>query len=287
MQTALTDDLRFQEWKECRSIIARLDTILVDLRKVGFSLITGLLTASAFLNFLGVPTAQGVPAPATDVSAAVFIMVMVLVAALFSVDTYYQVLLSGAVERTLDLEAETQPPIRVTRCLSRNAIRSGSSFIIVALYIVLLVTAEGMGIFAAKGTNNLAFASCSTWDWVPWVGIKISAVGFIAAVFAFIFARRSWSLAIMVFGATVLLPAFTIALAVFLLGSPVADPHSVQHWIVTVGMFLAIYIQFYWLYCAWRSGLYRHKARNWSQPDDRLSDRRPVSRPTRVEGCAG
>jgi hypothetical protein len=275
MQTALADDLRFQEWKECRSIIGRLDTILVDLRKVGFSLITGLLTASAFLNFLGVPTAQGVPAPPTDVSAAVFIIVMVLVAALFSVDTYYQVLLSGAVERTLDLEAETRPPIRVTKYLSVNATRSGSSFIIVALYIVLLVTAEGMGIFAAKGTNNLAFASCSAWDWVPWVGIKISAVGFLAAVFAFIFSRKSWPLAIVVFGATVLLPAFTIGLAVFLLGSPVADPHSVQHWIVTVGMFLALYIQFYWLYCAWRSGLYRHRDRNWSDGKRNLDPMTP------------
>jgi hypothetical protein len=263
MQTAITDDLRSQEWKECRSIIGRLDTILVDLRKVGFSLITGLLTASAFLNFLGVSTAQGVLPPPSDIGAAVFIIVMVLVAALFSVDTYYQVLLSGAVERAMDLEAGTQPPIRVTKYLSLNATRSGSSIIIVALYIVLLVTAEGMGIFAAKGTNNLAFASYSTWDWVPCVGIKISAVGFVTAVCAFIFTRKSWALAIMVFGASVLLPAFTIGLAVFLLGSPVADPRSVQHWIVTIGMFLAIYIQFYWLYCAWRSGLYRQKARTW------------------------
>lgn len=87
-------DLRFEDWKECRATIGRFDMILEDLRKVGFFLITGLLTAGAFLNFLGVQTTQGVPAPLSDVRAAVFIAIMVLVATLFSVDTYYQVLLS-------------------------------------------------------------------------------------------------------------------------------------------------------------------------------------------------
>jgi hypothetical protein len=278
MQTSLSttaDDLRFQEWKECRAIIGRLDTILVDLRKVGFSLITGLLTASAFLNFLGIPTTQGVPAPTTDVSAAVFITVMVLVAALFSVDTYYQVLLSGTVERALDLEAETSPPIRVTKYLSRNATRSWSSFIILALYIVLLVTAEGMGLFAAKGMNNLAFAWPSTWAWVPCAGIVISTGVFVVAVGVAAY-RKRWHLVAVAIAVVGLLPTVTIVLAIFLLSSPVADPLSVRHWIVTSGMFLALYIQFYWFRSAWLSGMYRHSAdRNWPKdngnlgPDDR------------------
>src|SRR5579872_5083994 len=46
------DDLRFKDWQECRTTTGRLDGTLEKLRKVGFSLITGLLTAGSFLNFL-------------------------------------------------------------------------------------------------------------------------------------------------------------------------------------------------------------------------------------------
>jgi len=259
-----------QDWKECRTTIGRLDTILVDLRKVGFSIITGLLTAGAFLNFLGIPTTQGVPAPTTDVSAAVFITVMVLVAALFSVDTYYQVLLSGAVERALDLEAEMRPPIRVTKYLSVNATRSGTSFIILALYIVLLLTAEGMGLFAAKGMNNLAFSWRNTCGWIPIVGIGIFVGGIIVALIAYLIsdAKPHWLLITVIIG---VLPLLTIILAIFLLSSPIPDPLGVQHWIVAAGMFLVMYIQFYWLCAAWRSGLYRHKpSRKWPEGDGKV-----------------
>ncbi|HEX9413988.1 MAG TPA: hypothetical protein VF916_10840, partial [Ktedonobacterales bacterium] len=42
------DGQLLKEWAECRATIGRLDTILEDLRKIGFSLVTALLTANAF-----------------------------------------------------------------------------------------------------------------------------------------------------------------------------------------------------------------------------------------------
>lgn len=154
VQITSVNDLRFHDWEECRKTIGRLDTILTDLRKYGFSIITGLLTAGTFLAFSKPEGASSLPPPGNAASllpspgiAAVFIVVMVLVAALFSVDTYYQVLVSGAAERALDLEAVMNPPIRVTKYLSINAMRSGNAFVILALYIILLMTTEGMGIF--------------------------------------------------------------------------------------------------------------------------------------------
>ena len=122
------DDLRLKEWAECRATVGRLDTILVDLRKLGFSFITALLTASAFLSFLGVPT-KDVPAPPLVARVAPFIVIMFLIAALFSVDNYYEVLLSGAVERALDLETETDPPIRLTKYVGINALLSKASMV--------------------------------------------------------------------------------------------------------------------------------------------------------------
>jgi len=45
------DDLQ-KEWEECRSVVARLDNTLVDLRKYGFGLASGLLTANGVVGGL-------------------------------------------------------------------------------------------------------------------------------------------------------------------------------------------------------------------------------------------
>ena len=85
------------EWKECRSSIARFDQIIVDLRKYGFSIITGLLTADAFLL-----------AKIEDLKAwqkvAIYIVLAVLIYALFTVDRCFEIFLRGAVERAMQLE---------------------------------------------------------------------------------------------------------------------------------------------------------------------------------------
>jgi hypothetical protein len=80
---------------------------------------------------------------------------MVLVSALFSVDTYYQVLLSGAVERALDLEAVTDAQIRITRYLNNNARVSKISYLILFMYLTLLASAVGLGIVATGGQIGL------------------------------------------------------------------------------------------------------------------------------------
>lgn len=102
------------ELQECRTTIGRMDTALEDLRKFGFSLITGLLTASALVGGLASNARLALP-------VAGFV-VMILVTALFGIDMYYQALLSSAVERAMDLEfISTNPAIKITTTISRNA----------------------------------------------------------------------------------------------------------------------------------------------------------------------
>jgi hypothetical protein len=265
------EELRFKDWQECRATIARLDTILQDFRKVGFSLITGLFTASAFLNFFGVQTTQGEPATLSGARAAVFIAVMVLVTALFSVDTHYQVMLSGAIERALDLEAQTTPPIRITKYVSVNYTRSGVSYIILALYLVLLTTAETLGLLAAGGLNLAP--GWPTGDWlVVWlVGLVIFAQGLIGVILAYRKSkpRPGWQPV----SAGIFLPGVTVGLmGIFLLSRAVLTPLDVWHWVAAAGMFLAIYIEFFWVYSAWRSGLYQQKpSRNWPEGPEKVS----------------
>lgn len=135
----------FKEWCECRVTIGRLDTILEDLRKYGFTLITGLLTASAFLGL-------GISRP--DAGVAAFLAVAVLVTALFSVDTYYSATLSGALERALDLEVRTRWEISLTKTISNNCHRAGVVWITLGLYVALLLVAVTLGLVSAMGARQ-------------------------------------------------------------------------------------------------------------------------------------
>jgi hypothetical protein len=164
------DDIGFKEWTACRDTIGKLDTILVDLRKVGFSFITALLSAGAFLSFLGISTSKDVPAPPIPTRAAPFVAIMVLVLALFFIDTYFEVLLSGAVERALDLEAQTDPPVRLTKYISVNASLSRSTAVTLVLYLLLLLAACGLGVLgaiAATSTTGNATITSETFEWNP------------------------------------------------------------------------------------------------------------------------
>lgn len=99
MSNATKNDNQYllEEWKECRASIDRFDGIIVDIRKYGFTLITGMLTADAFLfvkmselSFTG--------------KISISILTMVLVFALFIVDRYHEVFLRGAVQRAIEIE---------------------------------------------------------------------------------------------------------------------------------------------------------------------------------------
>lgn len=138
------DDLRFKEWSECRTTVGRFDTILEDLRKYGFSIITGLLAASSFLSFFGVVVTSGLPAPYIEVRTAVFAAIISLIAALFFVDTYYEVLLSAAVERALDIETLTDPGVRLSKYLSYNALQTGAVDQTKHMYYFLYWTAAAL-----------------------------------------------------------------------------------------------------------------------------------------------
>jgi hypothetical protein len=160
------DDPLFKEWAECRATIARLDAILVDLRKVGFSFITALLTATSFLGLVDPKT---IAAP-TPMRAAAFVAIMVLIAALFAIDSYYQVLLSGAVERALDLEVKSHPPLRLSKYLSINIQRTRAIVVTLILYLVLLLTAGFLGLLGVNITSVATgnAASPNAYGLGPW-----------------------------------------------------------------------------------------------------------------------
>ena len=79
---------------------------------------------------------------------------MVLIAALFLVDSYYEVQLSAAVERALDLEAQTDPPVRITKYLSINTWLTRVNDVTLWLYVVLLGVAEALGLLGVLSASD-------------------------------------------------------------------------------------------------------------------------------------
>jgi hypothetical protein len=141
------DDLIMVEWAECRTTIGRMDVALEDLRKYGFTLVTGLLTAS---GLVGSATTSST---ASQLVPAAGLVVMVLVLGLFALDIYYQVMLRGAVSRALELEPLTHPPLRLTGRIHAKAHRAGSLYAILFVYTAFLASAASMSWFI-KGAHS-------------------------------------------------------------------------------------------------------------------------------------
>ena len=184
------DDPSFQkEWAECRTTIGRLDTILEDLRKLGFSFITALLTAGAILSFLGIQSVDKVPVPPAPTRAAPFLSIVVLIVALFFLDCYYEVLLSAAVERALDIETQTDPPVRLTKYLGINAGHSGATVVTLLLYLFLLATACGLGVLGSitETTSNGRVTTVS-FLWSPFAFVIIG-IGLVVGFAMFLYWR--------------------------------------------------------------------------------------------------
>src|ERR1700720_3379176 len=101
----MADLFDLKEWQQCRDTVGRLDSTLADLRKYGFTLVTGLMTAGALLA--GKANDPTLDAPS---KAAVTVGLMVLVTALFGIDRPFSVIQSGVVQRAMDIEWDMPPP---------------------------------------------------------------------------------------------------------------------------------------------------------------------------------
>ena len=143
----------FDEWKECRVSIDRFDKIVVDLRKYGFTLITGALTAQAVL-LIRVDVTATVPQLAR---AAVGVILLLFIAALFLLDKYYYSLLRGAVRRAHELEEQFEPKIEITRRIAEYSHRSladegGTVLYFIFSFIAFIIAMVSLVPITVKGT---------------------------------------------------------------------------------------------------------------------------------------
>jgi hypothetical protein len=140
------DSVLFDEMAECRTTIGRVDGSLEDLRKYGFSLITTLLTASGI--------AAGVTHTGSVLPVAAGTIIF-LVLVLFGLDMYYYVVLSGAVERSMDLEVASTQRVRITTTISGYATSTHSVTAVFVMYSVFVGLATFVGFVGGDTTAHI------------------------------------------------------------------------------------------------------------------------------------
>jgi hypothetical protein len=130
----LENDKEYQEWKACNEHITRLDSIIIDLRKYGFSIATGLTTAGSIITqFTEVQPFQIVLIFAT----------MALIDVLYWLDVYYQTVLSAVILRTQVLEQRLNfgLDIYISRFYMRHKIGKALHLLYIGFLIYLAILA--------------------------------------------------------------------------------------------------------------------------------------------------
>lgn len=127
--------IHFQEWKECRSSIARFDDKVLNLRKYGFSLLTLLLGSSGFLY------AELIKDVNLNNGAVIgiYFAIMLLILGLFRMDRMYQVFLRGAVNRAKTLEDLPDLQMALSKKISELTGKCRTATWGVSLYILFCI----------------------------------------------------------------------------------------------------------------------------------------------------
>ncbi len=92
-----------EEWKECRTSIARFNTILIDLRKYGFTIISSVVAAFSII-FGTLKKDSAIQIDSAIPMIVVPSVILILLFSLFLADRYYEILLMGAIARCQHLE---------------------------------------------------------------------------------------------------------------------------------------------------------------------------------------
>jgi hypothetical protein len=174
-----TPDDYATEWEKCFAQTDKFDGYLKDARMYGFTLITGLTTASSFLGF----------SPAADtIQVGVIIVTMVLVGILCLIDGYYQKLLSRLLLRAKRIEQVNNKKRELAHYLSRIYNEGLMSNMIFGIYVGFVIALAVLGYYAisaaAGGAGDLVSRLSNTaYLWIPLVLTTAVIIGLLAEIF--------------------------------------------------------------------------------------------------------
>jgi hypothetical protein len=132
-----------REWEESRKAIDKFDGMLIDLRKYGFSFLTGLIAAG---SLLGVAAENGTEDQFVRIQIAVIIVTMILVITLYWLDIYYETMLTAAVISSEFVE-KYKLKMGLSAFIASFYLYSHLGGILKFLYILFLAGLPILGIF--------------------------------------------------------------------------------------------------------------------------------------------
>ena len=139
-------DYLFEEWKQCRAAIARFDNTIYEIRKYGFTIITGVLSADAFLMV----KIEELTFPSKVV---ISVIMMALIFALFMIDRHNQIFLRGAVKRAKIIEYEKGTDLELTAVIGADTYTAGIDTWGSRLYRIFFLVAAAIPI-ATFGSSD-------------------------------------------------------------------------------------------------------------------------------------
>jgi hypothetical protein len=134
-----------KEWEECLKQMDKFDGYLNEARKYGFTLITGLTTASSFLGFSDA---------ANTIQLGVIIATMVLVFVLYLVDTYYRRILNRMLLRALKIEEVNIKGRKLAHYFSRIYREGITSKMILGVYVGFIGALAILGYYAITAAES-------------------------------------------------------------------------------------------------------------------------------------
>jgi hypothetical protein len=141
MATSPSNGNALVEWKEARSVIARFDKSLQDLRKYGFSFVTAVMAAD---SVIGQATGTGPLIVTPRVKFAIILATMVLVIALYTIDRFSRSIQYGAQLRAIEIEKNLD--IGLTTKINDIGCKEKAGAFTDGLYYLFILAATVLGI---------------------------------------------------------------------------------------------------------------------------------------------
>jgi hypothetical protein len=148
---ASVDDRLFDEWKEARGLISKLDDTLADLRKYGFSFITALLAAD---SVLGETSSGATISISPGVKLAIFVSTLILIAGLCATDRYFRTLQEGASARAIQIENHFKT-VTLTHIVGKFYYQKRLWLFIEGLYVCFTLAAEVLALMVLRSSPGL------------------------------------------------------------------------------------------------------------------------------------
>jgi len=150
------DNSELSEWQAARDVLDKFDERLHDLRKIGFSFITGLLTVDSLLATI-----------ANSWKLAALVATLFLIVPLDLIDRNYRVLMTAASIRAEILEKRSR--MDLTQSITRMVEAAHAGLFFEAVYVILTLAVLLLG--------WIVLGARESWDyWMPFIAFSFVTV---------------------------------------------------------------------------------------------------------------